>query len=106
MSLYRKLFRFLRDHPGPTIVYVTLQKQTELLADDLREQGFSAMPFHAGMPTAEKTRMQNNFMGRNDLIVVATIAFGMVGTPCTHRYSIFMGLNDLQDMLLHRVETC
>lgn len=103
MTLYPKLFKFLGEHPGPTIVYVTLQKQTESLADDLREQGFNAMPFHAGLPTAEKTRVQNNFMERNDLIIVATIAFGMVGIPSTLNYSIFIVLNDPQDTLIYRL---
>lgn len=77
MSLYPKLFAFLRANPGPTIVYVTLQKQTELLADDLSSKGFSAQSFHAGMPTAAKMKLQDDFMTSNKMIIVATIAFGM-----------------------------
>lgn len=41
-DLYPKLFRFLKQNPGPSIVYVTLQKQTEQLAEDLQAQGFHA----------------------------------------------------------------
>lgn len=76
-DLYPKLFEFLRAHPGPSIVYVTVQKQTEALAADLRLQGFKAKSFHAGMDTSTKTHLQDEFMQYDDLIIVATIAFGM-----------------------------
>jgi superfamily II helicase len=55
-----------------------LQKQTEELAADLRRQGFKARSFHAGMDTATKTQLQDEFMRAEDLVIVATIAFGMV----------------------------
>ena len=58
-------------------MYVTLQKQTEAPAADLRGQGFKAKAFHAGMQTPEKTALQDEFMAKKDLIIVATIAFGM-----------------------------
>ncbi|KAH8204483.1 hypothetical protein TruAng_001399 [Truncatella angustata] len=74
---YPKLFKFLRDHPGPTLVYATLQKQVEVLADDLAGQGFEAVAFHAGMKTEVKTDIQERFMASKIRIVVATIAFGM-----------------------------
>lgn len=45
---YPKLFQFLKDHPGPSLVYVTLQRQAEEMADDLVKQGFDAEAFHAG----------------------------------------------------------
>ncbi|KAH7062187.1 P-loop containing nucleoside triphosphate hydrolase protein [Macrophomina phaseolina] len=74
---YPKLFRFLRQNPGPTIIYVTLQKQSEALASDLRQKGFEARHFHAGMQASEKTALQEEFMRRNDMVICATIAFGM-----------------------------
>jgi hypothetical protein len=76
-ELYPRLFAFLKANPGSSIVYVTLQKQTEVLAQDLRDQGFKARAFHAGMDTADKTRLQDEFMICDDLVMVATIAFGM-----------------------------
>lgn len=76
-ELYPKLFAFLRNNPGASIIYVTLQKQTEALAEDLRDQGFNAKAFHAGMDMVVKTKLQEEFMRREDLIIVATIAFGM-----------------------------
>jgi RecQ family ATP-dependent DNA helicase len=74
---YPRLFKFLKDNPGASIVYVTLQKQTEALASNLRDQGFQARAFHAGMDTAAKTQLQNDFMASDNVIIVATIAFGM-----------------------------
>ena len=76
-DLYPRLFGFLEKNPGSTIVYVTLQKHTEALATNLRKQGFKARAFHAGMPMAEKTQLQDEFLASNNLIMVATIAFGM-----------------------------
>lgn len=75
--MYPRLFQFLWRNPGPTIIYATLQKQTIALAGDLQDQGFNARAFHAGLDTALKMEIQDQFMARDDLIIVATIAFGM-----------------------------
>lgn len=74
---YPKLRTFLKAHPGPTIIYVTLQKQAEELAEQLRTHQFKARHFHAGMKNDEKMTCQDAFMASDDLIIVATIAFGM-----------------------------
>ncbi|ORY01114.1 P-loop containing nucleoside triphosphate hydrolase protein [Clohesyomyces aquaticus] len=74
---YEKLFKFLQDHPGPAVVYVTIQKQSEELASTLTRKRFKAKAFHAGMETQKKTELQDEFMKVDDLIIVATIAFGM-----------------------------
>ncbi|KAI1633523.1 P-loop containing nucleoside triphosphate hydrolase protein [Biscogniauxia mediterranea] len=76
---YPLLVEFLMKNPGPTLVYVTLQKQAEILARRLscEKYGFSVAPFHAGMKTEEKTKIQDEFMAGKIRIVVATIAFGM-----------------------------
>ncbi|TGO15095.1 hypothetical protein BTUL_0044g00340 [Botrytis tulipae] len=77
VTMLPKLKDFLRKHKGSTIIYVTLQKQTENLANILVEAGFKAKAFHAGMTTEAKTKLQDDFMRSNDMIMVATIAFGM-----------------------------
>lgn len=76
-ELYPELYSFLKGNKGASIVYVTLQKHTEELAADLRRQGFKARAFHAGMESGVKMQLQDEFMRRDDLIIVATIAFGM-----------------------------
>ncbi len=63
--------------PGPTIVYVTLQRTAEEVAGRLATAGFAARPYHAGMETEERTAVQEWFAKSDRAIVVATIAFGM-----------------------------
>jgi ATP-dependent DNA helicase RecQ len=63
--------------PGPTIIYVTLQKTAENVADQLQQQGFSARHYHAGLKDEQRTSTQEWFMNSEQGIVVATIAFGM-----------------------------
>lgn len=62
---------------GPTVVYVTLQRTAEELAAELREQGFEARPYHAGLEAELREQTQEWFLASRDGIVVATIAFGM-----------------------------
>jgi ATP-dependent DNA helicase RecQ len=72
------LLQRLRERPpGPTIVYVTLQRTAEEVADFLAAKGFDAEPYHAGMETEDRNRIQDEFMASDHAIVVATIAFGM-----------------------------
>jgi superfamily II DNA helicase RecQ len=72
-----KLVTHLKKYPGPTIVYVTLQKHTETLAAELVQRGFPARPYHAGMTTELRSKTQDDFLPSKTMIVVATIAFGM-----------------------------
>lgn len=74
---YPDLIKFLKQHPGPTIIYVTLQRHAEDLSLKLNRSALKARHFHAGMKPDEKSRLQDEFMGSKDLIMVATIAFGM-----------------------------
>jgi ATP-dependent DNA helicase RecQ len=68
----------LRDRPrGPTIVYVTLQRTAETVANELSKSGFPARAYHAGMANDKRTTVQDWFMNSSEAIVVATIAFGM-----------------------------
>ena len=63
--------------PGPTIVYVTLQRTAEQVAGFLTDRGFHARAYHAGMESDERNSIQDEFMAADRMIVVATIAFGM-----------------------------
>ena len=62
---------------GPAIVYVTLQKTAEKVAEMLVAAGFDAKPYHAGMKMEQREDIQNRFMSGRLGTVVATIAFGM-----------------------------
>jgi superfamily II DNA helicase RecQ len=72
-----RLTKYLRKHPGPTIIYVTIQKGAEQLAESLIGKGFPAKAYHAGMATPLRTQVQEQFITSDTMIVVATIAFGM-----------------------------
>lgn len=63
--------------PAPTIVYVTLQKTAERVAQRLAAAGLHARAYHAGLKADERSHIQEWFMAADDAIVVATIAFGM-----------------------------
>lgn len=61
----------------PTIVYVTLQQTAEEVASELKQLGFNACAYHAGMNSEDRQIIQTDFMAGNRDIIVATIAFGM-----------------------------
>jgi ATP-dependent DNA helicase RecQ len=63
--------------PGPSIVYVTLQKTAERLAASLRAAGLPASAYHAGLEPGVRSAIQDQWMSSDRGIVVATIAFGM-----------------------------
>ncbi len=74
-----QLMRFLRDeHAGHAgIVYCQSRKKVEDTANWLCEQGWRALPYHAGLEPAVRQRHQDRFLREEGLIMVATIAFGM-----------------------------
>lgn len=71
------LIPFLKSRTGPAIIYVTLQRHTDEIADHLRPHGLEPMVYHAGMGNEERARVQQQFMESEKGIVCATIAFGM-----------------------------
>lgn len=63
--------------PGATIVYVTLQRTAEEVAEYLSKNGHEATAYHAGLKPDDRTTIQNHFMESPQAVIVATIAFGM-----------------------------
>jgi ATP-dependent DNA helicase RecQ len=62
---------------GTAIIYGPTRKSCEAEAERLREDGWLADAYHAGLPPSERERVQAAFT-RGDLqVVVATNAFGM-----------------------------
>ncbi len=59
------------------IVYCLSRKKTEDIAYWLQDQGFDALPYHAGLPAAIREQHQARFLREEGVIIVATIAFGM-----------------------------
>ena len=61
----------------PVIIYRTTRRATENLAFLLRDNGFNAQHYHAGLEDDERHQTQECFMQNRTPIIVATIAFGM-----------------------------
>lgn len=59
------------------IVYCLSRKKVDDTAAFLRENGLTALSYHAGMSLAERTAVQHHFTHEENVIVVATVAFGM-----------------------------
>lgn len=74
----RQLLDVVKNHPGESgIVYCLSRAKTEKMAAFLNENGLRALPYHAGLPADVRARHQEAFMMEDDVIIVATIAFGM-----------------------------
>ena len=72
-----KQFLASRDAGDAGIVYCLSRKKVEEMAAWLNEQGREAVPYHAGLSSAERETNQQRFLREEGLIVVATVAFGM-----------------------------
>ncbi len=74
-----KLARFIaEDHPGECGVVYCLARQTcEDVCDFLVEKGVHALFYHAGLPAQERAERLATFQREDDVVMVATIAFGM-----------------------------
>ncbi len=59
------------------IVYCLSRKKVEETAGWLKEQGWDALPYHAGLDAAIRSKNQIRFLREEGVIMVATIAFGM-----------------------------
>ncbi len=74
----QRLVQWMGERIGqPSIVYVTLQKTAEHIAQHLNQNGISANAYHAGLPHDQREGIQRQFMGGQLNCIVATIAFGM-----------------------------
>ena len=74
------------------IVYCLSQKLTEQCAEFLKSEGFNAYPFHAGLDAEVKVNTQNKFMTEDNVVVCATIAFGMGIDKANVRYIAHISL--------------
>ncbi|HEY3612627.1 MAG TPA: DNA helicase RecQ, partial [Gaiellales bacterium] len=75
----RQLLELLRtEHPGDAgIVYCLSRASVDKTAEFLAGEGFTALPYHAGLDSGTRARNQARFLREDGVIMVATIAFGM-----------------------------
>lgn len=72
-----QMLHILNSVPGTSIVYVRNRKKTKEVADLLRNEGFSADHFHAGLSQESKDKKQEAWKSGECRVIVATNAFGM-----------------------------
>ena len=75
---FTQLTKFLnarQDEYG--IIYCLSRKRVDEIAEKLQAQGYSALPYHAGLPPKTREKAQSAFQKDDVHIIVATIAFGM-----------------------------
>lgn len=72
-----RLRALVRNRRGVTLIYASSRKGVERIRDDLAALGHVAEAYHAGLPAAERARVQDAFMAGGAPLVAATNAFGM-----------------------------
>ncbi|MFA5988072.1 MAG: DNA helicase RecQ [Sphingomonas sp.] len=76
-STARQIAAIIRAQPGPGIVYAQTRRDTERLAEQLASTGRPTRAYHAGLDPAVRARNQAAFVASEDMVMCATIAFGM-----------------------------
>lgn len=75
---FKKLIGILEKYRNESaIIYCFSRKDTEKLAKRLQENGYKALPYHAGLDKETRKQTQEKFIKDDISVIVATIAFGM-----------------------------
>ena len=74
------------------IIYCITRAEVDKTAAVLREMGYSALPYHAGMSDEDRIRNQDAFLTEQADTIVATIAFGMGIDKSNVRYVVHAGM--------------
>ncbi|MDG5747890.1 DNA helicase RecQ [Qipengyuania sp. XHP0207] len=74
----RQLAALMADQPGAGIVYAPTRRKVEELAAKLgAATGREVLPYHAGLDAETRAANQAAFVASEDMVIVATVAFGM-----------------------------
>jgi len=73
----KQLRELLALQPGPAIVYAPSRDKAEKIAEQVARDGRPALPYHAGLDPSIRTRNQAAFVNSEEMVIAATVAFGM-----------------------------
>jgi len=89
----KQVCEVLAGHPGESgIIYCIRRRDVDELCAALRERGYRAVPYHAGMTAGNRKQSQDAFIEEKVDIIVATVAFGMGIDKSNVRYVIHTGM--------------
>ena len=84
---------YVSDRQGQSgIIYCLSRRETDEMAEHLQQVGINAIAYHAGKDQDYRAICQDRFMSEADVVMVATIAFGMGIDKPDIRYVIHASL--------------
>jgi len=76
-NVARQIADLIAEQPGPGIVYAQTRAATEKLAEALGRTGRPTRAYHAGLEPHIRAKNQADFVASEDMVICATVAFGM-----------------------------
>jgi ATP-dependent DNA helicase RecQ len=77
-NIGKQIIQYIKANAGKSgIIYCLSRRKTEEIAELLQVNGIKALPYHAGMDSAQRNRVQDQFLMQDVDVICATIAFGM-----------------------------
>ena len=74
----KQIIQYIKANSGKSgIIYCLSRKKTEEIAELLQVNGIKALPYHAGMDSGQRSKVQDKFLMQDVDVICATIAFGM-----------------------------
>jgi ATP-dependent DNA helicase RecQ len=74
----KQIIQYIKANSGKSgIIYCLSRRKTEEIAELLQVNGIKALPYHAGMDSGQRSKVQDKFLMQDVDVICATIAFGM-----------------------------
>ncbi len=92
-NILKQVCTVLERHKNESgIIYCIRRKDVDQLCVNLKDHGYNAVPYHAGMTNEGRKKNQDRFINEKVDIIVATVAFGMGIDKSNVRYVIHTGM--------------